>query len=54
MIQLFPLEILDFFNEFFLKVGLGGVNPTGHRHLVLIPVHHAQKLNALLPLRMSP
>ena len=35
------------------KVGLGGVNPTGHRNLVLIPVHHAQKLNALLPLRMS-
>ena len=34
-------------------MGLGGVNPTGHRNLVLIPVHHAQKLNALLPLRMS-
>jgi hypothetical protein len=22
----------DFFNEFKKKVGLGGVNPTGHRH----------------------
>jgi hypothetical protein len=32
-------------------VGLGGVNPNGHQHYVLI--HHAQKLNALLPLRMS-
>jgi hypothetical protein len=27
IIQLFPLEILDFFNEV-KKVGLGGVNPT--------------------------
>ena len=33
------------------KVGLGGVNPTGHRHYVLI--HHVQMLNALLPMRMS-
>ena len=32
-------------------MGLGGVNPTGHRHYVLI--HHVQMLNALLPMRMS-
>ena len=32
-------------------MGLGGVNPTGYQHYVLI--HHAQKLNALIPLRMS-
>jgi hypothetical protein len=25
-VQLFPLEILDFFNEFLKKVGLGGMN----------------------------
>ena len=27
-------------------MGLGGVNPTGHRHYVLI--HHSQKLNVRL------
>jgi predicted metal-dependent HD superfamily phosphohydrolase len=33
------------------KVGLGGVNPSGHRHYVLI--HHVQMLNAFFPRRMS-